>query len=103
MRPDGPPTTHGRTTPMPIDPSAPLDKPETAQMVVIHKVFRREFRLLPVAIASVPDGDTDAARPLAAHTELMLAMLHEHHESEDELIWPLLHARVPMEDELIET
>jgi hemerythrin-like domain-containing protein len=86
-----------------IDPSAPVDKPETAQMVVIHKLFRREFRLLPAAIAAVADGDITAAKPLAAHAQLMLALLHEHHESEDELIWPLLHARVPIEDELIET
>jgi hemerythrin-like domain-containing protein len=86
-----------------IDPSAPADKPETAQMKVIHKALRREFRLLPALVAGVAAGDTERASEIARHTSLVLAMLHEHHESEDELLWPLLHARVPLEESLIQT
>ncbi|MEV6850326.1 hemerythrin domain-containing protein [Actinoplanes sp. NPDC051411] len=30
-------------------------------------------------------------------------MLHEHHQAEDELLWPALHARAPLADDLITT
>lgn len=84
-----------------IDPDSPADKPETQQMKVIHRVMRREFALLPDLIAAVPDGDLARARLLGGHLKLVLDMLHEHHEAEDELLWPLLGARVPLEQDLI--
>ncbi|GAA2528837.1 hemerythrin domain-containing protein [Winogradskya humida] len=86
-----------------INPDAPADKPETEQMTVIHQALRREFALLPELVAAVPAADTDRARVLARHLTLVLGMLHEHHEAEDDLLWPLLHQRVPMEDDLITT
>jgi hypothetical protein len=80
-----------------IDPNAPADRPETAQMVVIHRALRREFGLLPGLIAS-----SGPAGPLIRHLNLLLLMLHEHHEAEDELLWPALHRRAPREaDDLI--
>ncbi|TDD30194.1 hemerythrin domain-containing protein [Nonomuraea terrae] len=86
-----------------IDPAAPPDKPETAQMKVIHKALRREFRLLPVLASQVAGHDTKRAGELASHATLVLGMLHEHHESEDTLLWPLLRQRVPLEKPLVET
>jgi hemerythrin-like domain-containing protein len=86
-----------------INPSAPPDKPETAQMVVIHRVFRREFALLPTVVSAVPEGDTAAAGRSATHAGTLFAMLSEHHESEDQFLWPLLHQRVPLERTLIDT
>jgi Hemerythrin HHE cation binding domain len=80
-----------------------MPKPETDQMKVIHKALRREFGLLPALVAAVPDGDTGRARVVGRHLSLLLGMLHEHHESEDEFLWPLLHQRVPLEDTLIKT
>ena len=88
---------------MMIDPSGPPDKPETAQMVVIHKAFRREFGLLPAEVGVVPAGDTQGAARIAAHAEMMIGTLHEHHDSEDQWLWPLLHERVPQRDPLIDT
>jgi Hemerythrin HHE cation binding domain len=86
-----------------INPDAPADKPETEQMKVIHRAMRREFGQLPILIAAVPAGDTGRARLLAGHLELLLGMLHEHHEAEDELLWPVLAERVPIEKALITT
>jgi hemerythrin-like domain-containing protein len=86
-----------------IDPYAPADKPETEQMKVIHHAMCREFALLPDLVERVPAGDTARAHRVGAHLTLMLGMLNEHHEAEDELIWPLLHQRVPLENELIDT
>lgn len=85
-----------------IDPNSPLDKPETQQMKVIHRAMRREFAQLPELIAAVPAGDVARARLLGDHLSLVLVMLHEHHEAEDELLWPVLTERVPLEKELIE-
>ncbi|SDL98414.1 Hemerythrin HHE cation binding domain-containing protein [Nonomuraea maritima] len=86
-----------------IDPSAPRDKPETAQMKVIHKALRRELSLLPVLLSKVAAGDTGRAGVLAGHALLVLDMLHEHHEGEDALLWPLLRQRVPLEEQLVQT
>lgn len=88
---------------MRINPEAPADKPETEQMKVIHRALTREFALFPALVAAVPAGDTARARRVAAHVELILGMLHEHHEAEDELLWPVLRARVPLERGLIDT
>jgi hypothetical protein len=86
-----------------IDATAPKNKPETAQMVVIHKALRREFGLLPGLVGTVPVTDTARAGLLAAHVELLLLLLHGHHDSEDRLLWPVLADRVPSATELTAT
>jgi iron-sulfur cluster repair protein YtfE (RIC family) len=86
-----------------ISPEAPADKPETDQMKVIHRALRREFALLPGLIEATPGGDVARARALGGHLTLVLGMLHEHHEAEDQMLWPLLHQRVPLEDDLVTT
>jgi iron-sulfur cluster repair protein YtfE (RIC family) len=85
-----------------INPDAPADKPETEQMVVIHQALRREFALLPALVAAVPDNDAVRARTTGDHLTLVLGMLHDHHEAEDELLWPLLRQRVPLRKKLID-
>jgi hypothetical protein len=86
---------------MTIDPDAPADKPETQQMKVIHRAMRREFARLPGLVAAVPAGDTARARLLGGHLGLVLGMLHEHHEAEDDLLWPLLVQRAPLQKDLV--
>lgn len=39
----------------------------THDMVVVHRAFRRESRLLSELIAAVPDGDTERAEILGRH------------------------------------
>jgi hemerythrin-like domain-containing protein len=70
-------------------------------MVVIHRAFRRESRLLRTAIAAVPPGDTRRAGILAEHLRWYRLGLHNHHHGEDELIWPLLYARVDLEADIV--
>ena len=72
-------------------------------MKVIHRAMTREFASLPGLVERVPAGDTARARLVSHHLMLMLGMLNEHHEAEDQLIWPLLHQRVPLRNELIDT
>jgi hypothetical protein len=69
-------------------------RPDTHEMVVVHRVFREGYRELPGLFRTVPEGDTArAAVVVRALTELSTA-LHHHHTSEDETLWPLLLDRV---------
>ena len=75
---------------------------DTHDMVVVHRAFRREFRLISPLVRAVPAGDTARAAVLAAHGRLMLEGLHLHHTSEDDLLWPLLLERCPPDADLVE-
>jgi hemerythrin-like domain-containing protein len=74
-------------------PSPSGQQPYTHEMVVVHRVFRREAALAPRLVRAVPDGDTARAARIAAHLDDYVMGLHHHHSLEDELIWPLLQAR----------
>ncbi len=62
-------------------------------MVVVHRSFRRELRLIPQLVRRVAPGDTARATVLAEHARLVLGGLHRHHTGEDELLWPRLLER----------
>jgi hypothetical protein len=78
-----------------------MEKPDTQEMVIVHRVFRREFGLLPDLIEAVPAGDTARAAVLAEHAQDVSAGLHHHHETEDLLLWPPLLQAVPLEADLV--
>lgn len=78
-----------------------MTKPNTHEMVVAHRVFRRESRLLAELIAQVRPGDTTRAAVLAAHLADYRLGLHNHHTGEDENLWPPLLARVDLEADLV--
>ncbi len=77
------------------------ERTDTWDMVVVHRVFRREFRLAPALIRAVAPGDTARAEVLAEHFVNVATGLHHHHTSEDELIWPLMLERASMHADLI--
>lgn len=79
------------------------NRPAIWEMVVVHRVFRREFRLAPELVRQVAPGDTERAATLASYLSEMLTGLHHHHEAEDKLLWPVLLGRVRLESDLIHT
>jgi hemerythrin-like domain-containing protein len=81
---------------------AQLKSCDTTDMVVVHRVFRREFRLLPHLVRSVVPFDMRRARVVAAHAEDMIDALHHHHAGEDELLWPKLAERADLDGGVIE-
>ncbi|MFJ7076883.1 hemerythrin domain-containing protein [Streptomyces sp. NPDC098781] len=83
------------------DELPPAERPYTHEMVVVHRVFRRESALLPRLVRAVPDGGTARAAQVAEHLRTYVDGLHHHHALEDELVWPLLHARAVQDDELV--
>ncbi len=62
-------------------------------MVVVHRVFRRELRSIPELVRGTPAGDLSRATVVAGHARLVLSGLHLHHTGEDDLLWPLLLER----------
>jgi hemerythrin-like domain-containing protein len=74
---------------------------DTHDMVIVHRAFRRESRLLIDLISSVSPGDTARARVLAEHLRDYRLGLYNHHQGEDELLWPPLLARVDLEADLV--
>ncbi|MFJ8827568.1 hemerythrin domain-containing protein [Streptomyces sp. NPDC102467] len=72
------------------------------EMAIVHRAFRRELRLLGEMIAVVPPGDVKRAEVLAEHFADLRIGLTNHHQGEDELLWPLMLDRVgPAEREVI--
>jgi len=70
----------------------------TSDMVLVHKVFRREFGMLPALIGGVAAGNTSRAAMIAAHArELSTAMRH-HHGAEQDLLWRRLSDRNALDE-----
>ncbi|MEV8510471.1 hemerythrin domain-containing protein [Actinoplanes sp. NPDC051475] len=70
----------------------PHPRPDTNEMVIVHRVFRREFRLAPALVRGVAPGDARRSATVAAHCRWLTGALHHHHSDEDELLWPWLVA-----------
>jgi hemerythrin-like domain-containing protein len=77
-------------------------RPDTHEMVIVHRAFRREFRLAPELIAQVAAGDTARVEVVAEHVADLVWGLHHHHHGEDELLWPKLIQRAKPDVDLIE-
>jgi hemerythrin-like domain-containing protein len=75
---------------------------QTHDMVLVHRVFRREFTALPRMVRGVAEGDTAQGLLVAAHAQEMTELLQIHHAGEDDILWPLLHARAPLDVQLLE-
>jgi hemerythrin-like domain-containing protein len=80
----------------------PTELTDVHDMVVVHRVFRRELLSLPSLVRGVAEGDAARAAVVADHARLVLTGLQIHHTGEDAVLWPLLHARASA-DELVGT
>ena len=81
--------------------TAATTRPDTSEMVFVHNSFRQQFEALPGLVRGVPDGDTERAAVIVGFLEELTTSLHHHHEAEDELMWPKLLDRAPMDGALI--
>jgi hemerythrin-like domain-containing protein len=82
--------------------TTPADRTcDTTEMVVVHRVFRREFALLPRLVRAVRVGEVARADRVATHLDELTTALHHHHSNEDEVLWPPLMERVTLESELV--
>jgi hemerythrin-like domain-containing protein len=74
---------------------------DTHEMVLIHRVIRREFARLPQLFRTAAN-DRARARVIGAHAKEMLHFLHTHHTGEDELLFPLLRQRAALAPDLMD-
>lgn len=74
---------------------------DTHEMLLIHRVIRREIGALPALIRAAA-GNPQRSKIVGAHATEMLDFLHVHHSGEDELVWPVLRPRVTLDDDLLE-
>jgi hypothetical protein len=66
-----------------------------AAELVLHRLVRRELRLLAELSARAPAGDADRTRDLTRHADLLGRLLLHHHAVERELLWPALLRAAP--------
>jgi steroid delta-isomerase-like uncharacterized protein len=78
----------------------PMPSTDTRDMACVHNVFRRALTDAPGQLACVTDGGTQTAEQLGTYLGEVLWLLHAHHSSEDELMYPLLVERVPESKDL---
>lgn len=70
-------------------------------MAMVHRALRNELHRVPELIDGVHAGDAKRAAVINTYLNFIVAVLHHHHAAEDDLIWPKLHARVPLCDHRI--
>ncbi|MET0965294.1 MAG: hemerythrin domain-containing protein [Nakamurella sp.] len=81
--------------------TAATTHPDTSEMVFVHNCFRQQFEALPGLVRAVPAGDTKRAAVVVGFLQELTVSLHHHHDAEDELMWPKLLERAPMDGALI--
>lgn len=70
---------------------------DTSDMARVHQVFREAIAAAPALIGSATARGRERVELVATYYRNVLALLHAHHDGEDELIWPLLIERAPDE------
>ncbi|MBD3784809.1 MAG: hemerythrin domain-containing protein [Micrococcales bacterium] len=75
----------------------PVGPLATVEMKALHSAFRREYASAAGLVRDVRPGDVERARTVGHHLEFVERFLHHHHTLEDELLWPKLLGRVPVE------
>ena len=68
---------------------------DTTDMAQVHRVFRDAIAAAPSLINTTPRHEPARRDLVAAYIRNVLALLHAHHDGEDELIWPILIERAP--------
>lgn len=63
-------------------------------LMAMHKAMRADSQRLIAAAAALPDGDTGAAAALGRAFAAIVGLIHDHHWTEDDVMYPFLLDRV---------
>jgi hemerythrin-like domain-containing protein len=63
-------------------------------LMAMHKAMRADSQRLSAAAAALPDGDTGAAAALGRAFAAIVGLIHDHHWTEDDVMYPFLLDRV---------
>jgi hypothetical protein len=66
---------------------APAD---TRMMGIVHAAFRRDLARVRLMLTATPAPDGTRAQAVADQVGWLMDMLHEHHTTEDDGLWPLV-------------
>ena len=68
---------------------------DVRDMAIVHRTFRNAYDESARLVRAAPAPSPGRVTFLADHIDFAIAMLHNHHEGEDELLYPRLIERVP--------
>jgi hemerythrin-like domain-containing protein len=68
---------------------------DVRDMAIVHRTFRNAYDESARLVRAAPMPSPERVTFLADHIDFVLAMLHAHHEGEDELLYPKLIERAP--------
>jgi hypothetical protein len=68
---------------------------DVRDMAIVHRTFRTGYSESARLVRAAPTPSPGRVTFLADHVDFAIAMLHVHHEGEDELLYPKLIERVP--------
>jgi len=68
---------------------------DVREMAIVHRTFRNTYNESARLVRAAPVPSPGRVTFLADHIDFGIAMLHVHHEGEDELLYPKLLERVP--------
>lgn len=88
----GPRLGGGHTEGTSMSATQPID---VRDMKIVHATFRRAYDESARLVRANPTPSPERVTFLADHIDFGIGMLHHHHESEDELLYPLLVERAP--------
>jgi hemerythrin-like domain-containing protein len=77
-----------------VTAAEPID---VRDMAIVHRTFRNAFSESARLVRANPTPSPGRVTFLADHIDFAVGMLHHHHESEDQLLYPLLIERAPEE------
>lgn len=63
-------------------------------LVAMHHAMRADAHRLIGAVDALPSGDTDGAERLGRAFAAVVSLIHDHHWTEDDVVYPFLLARV---------
>lgn len=72
------------------DPQRPAD---TTMMGVVHDAYRRDLARTRQALTTPPYPEGRRREAIAEHVTWLMRLLHAHHRSEDDGLWPLVRRK----------
>ncbi|MFJ2650356.1 hemerythrin domain-containing protein [Streptomyces sp. NPDC087420] len=65
------------------------------ELLAVHMIMRRGAALVTASFARLTAGEAVDVRALVKTSRWLIAFVHHHHASEDELFWPVLRGLFP--------
>jgi len=85
---------------LPGQAAAPEGPADMRMMYLLHHGFRRDLACFAAAAKHIPADDAATWEALLRRWDLFAALLHDHHEKEDAVLWPYLRDRAAQANDL---